>query len=677
MRKASKRVWPLLVALGLVIAAVSMAGLPAAAAADPMEIKILRGYSGYTVGDNAAGGTNVNVGGSGETAVISQTFGGLGAVNSLTLSAAGEVAGLASNYELKYPDYPSLAGLEGIMVYVKLPRDGEQMFSRLFFNFVVEAGGGYQYINWGAWSKGNNHVSFLSKDSSRWEDTATDDSGNITLSYGFEGYVRFLFSDLNQATRDALALPDAKAIDSTVKFRMVGGKHGVGKVGAVYGITKNSDSLMAALDGAEAKGLTTGKPLDPDNQPFLDASMKAAVIQDFNAFEAGENIGNSRAYAIANNGGFTFSTTASAKIGGFDSTPALKLSGSEAKGWFNGHDFYYEVFNSADMKMDDMKAILMYVKLAPPVLEELESKMFFSLYSSGPSGPKWTNPGGGKALYMPKGGNKWFSINASEGILTLPGSFEGYVMMDISELRGNPIADLLTDRTLISTTFRLHSVGGDGGDCYIQSLYAVTDKGTDNAFITLNGQDVYCLKTHELAVQEDFKPKPPEIDEEFSDLPVPTSAKTVYDLDASYIDADSARAAWEVTDTAEAYRVDVFSFNTLTERYICASTEETDENRVILVDLREDTTYYVVVNALDSKEQIMGIYEPKRFRTGVSEMEFSWGDDEETGGWGEFGEGIGNHETSDNSPVGMVIVITAAAALTAVLCKKKKAGEEL
>jgi len=661
----------------------------------PMGMKILRDYSGYAVGTNAAGGTNVNPGGSGETAVISQTVGGIGAVNSLTLSAAGELVGLVSNYEIKYPDYPNISELDGVMLYVKLPRDGEQAFSRFFFNFVVEAGGSMRYIHWGSWSQGNRNVSYLGSASSKWENTTTDDGGNITLPYGFEGYVRFLFADLNQATRDALALSDSKAIESTVKFRMVGGKYGVGKVGAVYGITQNSDSAFASLNGAQTVGLNTGKLLDADNQIFLDASMKGFVMQDFNAFEVGDNINSSRIFAsTANSSGFA--AAAAGNVGGIGNTPALKLSANEAKGWFNGADFYHEVFFPDGMKMDDMKAMLFYVKLAAPVQEETESKIYFGIYSNGTEGQRWTNLGGGKALYMEKGGNKWFSVNAAEGILSLPGSFEGYIMADISDFRTNPVADILTDRTAISVTFRFHSIGGTDGDCYIQSMYGITDMGTENTFFTLNGQDVYSLKRSALAIPEDFKAKPPEIGEEFSNLPVPTTEKTIYDPDLSYIDADSARVAWENMDGADMYRVDVFSFNTMTERYICASTEETDESRVILVDLNEDTTYYVVVNAMDRNEQIAGIYDAKRFRTGTAEDDFNWDDDLEeeyswededgSGGGGDNGTTSGNDvtdspTTSDNSELMTVIALICAAAVLlfsreSIIARfKKKEGE--
>ena len=498
MKSTGKRILSILIIVMLAVSVVSMNGAATGATGSieaPMEIKILRGYSGYAVGTNAADGTNVSVGGSGETAVISQTFGGLGAVNSVTLSAASGLTALASNYELKYPNYPNTADLEGVMLYVKLPRDNEWPYSRLFFNFVVEASGAYQYIHWGVWSKGNNHVSVLSRTGSEWEDVTTDDGGNITLAYGFEGYVRFLFSDLNQATQEALALSGTKAIDSTVKFRAVGGSYGDGKVAAVYGITQNSDSVAAVLNNDIPRVLTTGREYAPKDAVIAAQAMKGFVMQDFNAFAAGDNIGNSCIFSTGNNAP-DFAATAIAGIGGFDNTPAMQMNASSSRG-FAQDDPAYTIKYPDNTYVDDMEAILMYIKCPAPLSGHPGSRLFFNLYSTGPEGLKWTNLGTGAFKYMARNSTSWTASNAlADGIFEVPDSFEGYVLIDVSDFGANAPSSW-AGRMAIESSFRFSALGDTYGAAVIQSVYCITDMGTDNTLITLNGTEVHDLANNE------------------------------------------------------------------------------------------------------------------------------------------------------------------------------------
>jgi len=486
---------------------------------DPMGIKIIRDYSGYAVNTNAVTTAPqlIGLGDPGETAVIRPTVGGLGAVNSVKLGAASEMYSLSAYYDIQYPNYPRLDGLDGIMIYVKLPR-GQWQKSTFFFNVVIAPGDGSPYISphWGDWSAGNKHVSYLSSTSSKWEDGQTDSEGNMSLPYGFEGYVKFLFSDLSGnignwggGTVDiqkVLSMPDTAVAASAVKFGQMGGVYGSCHVGAVYGITNDSDSIAAVLSGESAvKGLNTGNIVNPKDEITADKAMKGFVMQDFNAYDEEEAVADGDQGIFKSDSKPTgFSATAVAKTGGFDNTPALKLDATTGTLGFGPA---YMVKSPINTRTDGIEAMMFYIKCPAPYPGEDVSKLKVVLYSYEPNAgndpisgtEKWSNlDEGGKAEYMPEGGNEWTEVTADSQIIQLPAGFEGYIKIDILQLIANQ-PESWNGRVVGETMFWFSAIGDTYGPAVIHSVYGITDKGSDDKLFTLNGIDVYDLTTDEPA----------------------------------------------------------------------------------------------------------------------------------------------------------------------------------
>lgn len=107
--------------------------------------------------------------------------------------------------------------------------------------------------------------------------------------------------------------------------------------------------------------------------------------------------------------------------------------------------------------------------------------MFFSLYSTRKNEANFTNLGSGTAQVLPKGGDAWSEVTASEGILTLPAGFEGYILAPLTEMRQDSVAGRTDNRYAISVSFRFLALGGAAGSTTLDGLYLLSGMGNDPA----------------------------------------------------------------------------------------------------------------------------------------------------------------------------------------------------
>ena len=173
---------------------------------DPLKLTMLQDFSSYEEGDNLRGADKVVI--SPESAASATATGarGLtapGSEGAVVLNST-ELGGFATAnnliYEVFSPPDTQMNGLEGVMLYIRLPKgrpgDRYSLFHFTLFSYKNETP---------AWTNaGNAPVQILARRSDRWQ-TVTASDGNIRLPYGFEGYVKLRFVDLPADKRAALS----------------------------------------------------------------------------------------------------------------------------------------------------------------------------------------------------------------------------------------------------------------------------------------------------------------------------------------------------------------------------------------------------------------------------------------------------------------------------------------
>ena len=118
----------------------------------------------------------------------------------------------------------------------------------------------------------------------------------------------------------------------------------------------------------------------------------------------------------------------------------------------------------------------LYVRCPQPYPGEAVSRMKFNLYSTRGSQANFTHLGNGTARILPKGGTNWTDSVASEGILSLPAGFEGYILAPFAEMRQDSIAGQTAGRVAVSTTFQFSALGGEAGGFLVDSCLLYTSK---------------------------------------------------------------------------------------------------------------------------------------------------------------------------------------------------------
>ncbi len=554
------------------------------------------------------------------SAVAVKSIGAIGGVNAakLTYSSLRGYHNITGDqgFWFIFNKAKSLKNITDIMYYVKLPisraDDQGNNWGKSGVGIALYLGG-YLYVQ----PKKGAQISYLEKSSSTWKKTESQGM-YVDFPSGFEGYIKVKLTDL---TSDMLTddIHNHEVEEALFQFSNMGAQCGEGYVNAIYGITKDADSPMVCLNGDKTpRFLTTGatKSDIASRSNLLNLAMKAEVLQDFQGYPVGYDLGKN---GLAN---FTNKTDVNAtlvkSVGGFFKTPSIELS-SKTMGGFHDTDPFYDVKYPADTRIDNMKAFLFYVKCAKPHPQRpTDSAIRFNLHTEKNGEQQWTLLGNSTIKAMQKGTGTWKSYRGAgdgNGIVYLPADFEGYIMVDIKDMLTNPIADDLKDRTLVSSTFQFQAVGGECGNGYIGPLYMITEmENKHSRLITFNDCDVYSLSTDSHASENDLLNIGPKVGYSYDEFPI----NTLEEYPAvSYVTKSSAVITWEPVEGASKYRLDVYKDQVEEGKlsYLCTDSLLSDSCELKLKGLEEGTRYYVSVTAMDGNGIEKAVYKHQRFLT--------------------------------------------------------------
>ncbi len=591
----------------------------AAAAEDAMEAVVWEDFSRSEVGQVMKKTQFQCTEAEGSVTAV-KSLGAIGGVNAARLSydslrGYNNIAG-DQGFTMRYKAPISLKDITDIMLYVKLPisRSDEQGNNWGKSGIAV-----MMYV--GDWIylqlKDQATVSYLGVNSSEWKTTKSQ-SIYCDFPSGFEGYIKI---SLSQFQSEALGddVHNHAAENMILQLSNCGGQCGDAYINAVYGITKDSDSVMVRLNGdSTARFLTTGATradIAPESK-LMGNAMKAEILQDFSSYPVGYDLKANGMFTVQHKNDVDARLVKS--IGGIFPNPSVELS-AKTLGGFHDTDPYYDIKYPGETRIDRMKAFLFYIKCAAPhPMKTDSSAVRFNLHTEKDGKETWTLLGNGSVMAMEKGTGVWKTYRSAgdgNGIVYLPVNFEGYVLVDINQMQMNPIADDLADRRLISSTFQFQAVGGECGNGYIDGLYMVTDlEGRSNRLITFNGCDVYSLTTDSYATEKDLLNIGPTVGRTYDSVAVNTVENYP---GVRNVTKDSAVLFWDSVEGADSYRVDVYSEQVESGvlSYLCTHSRISEGAEIRLTDLAEGTRYSFTVTALDNMGMEKAVLKRQHFMT--------------------------------------------------------------
>ena len=689
------------------------------AAPEPMKIRLMQDFSyaardpKLEIGDSIKVENVINVSHSNGTAVLSETQGALGSVNAATFDSEdtlgfAEGEGKDCSFEVFYQGGNGLSDLTGWMAYVKMPVNKAELTKADGYHPNDHKGDGYSALfvgHWAykeegnvqAWPRIQGSVQYLEKNGAQWQTTTAND-GIVNLPNGFEGYVKMNLDDLTNLTEENAAAMEGALQSTTFKYRSFGGDvYGPAVVNAIYGIVEDSDSVTALVSGEEtARFLNGGKTVDEAaDATLIDAAMKGRVLQSFNAYEEGADLlasGGVRAYGFPD-----LTATIVPKRGGIDDSPALKLDGETQRGYRDGGP-WYEFDFVEQMSAEELEGVMFYVECTPAHKADLAEGRDIAwvgptLYSvGGTTGEKWSKLGNGKTVkVLAEGSKKWTQVAAGGGLLQLPASFKGYILIDLDDLvngdtveSGSPVFTFQEDREnrkVAGIHLGFHAIGGDAGAGYIDAMYGITDMGEKDILMTLNECDVYNLTTGKPAAQEDLLEKGPEIGEAFDDIPEATLEEVVHEVGEDDLTATSVKLSWDAIEGAAAYRADIFRTEAASDgislKYVCTASKKTTDTSLTIDGLEANTRYYAVVNVLDEFDGVKDVLGYQRFMTPdtvvVPDPDTDPGTNPGTDPGTEPVPGGDKDPIPDTGvPMASSVIVMAAAAAAAVIVSRKK-----
>lgn len=549
-----------------------------------------------------------------------KTLGALGGVNAARLSYSSlrgyhNITG-DQGFTLKYKKSISLKDITHVMLYVRMPISRSDAEGH---NWGKSGMALILYLGDGIWAqtKDETKISYLGINSSQWKSVKSQ-SLYCDLPSGFEGYIKVSLSDF-QSELLADDIHNHSLEHMIFQFSNLGGQCGDAYINAAYGISEDSDSVMVKLNGdTTARFLTTGATTAEiaSETKFRDNAMKAEVLQDFASYPAGYDLKANGMLSIEHKSDVNARLTES--IGGIFPNPSIEIS-SKTVGGFHDTDPYYDVKYPAYTRVDDMKAFLFYIKCAAPHPQKPgSSAVRFNLHTEKNGEDTWTLLGNGSVMAMEKGSGVWKKYKSSgdgNGVVYLPANFEGYVMVEIDQMQKDPIADDLTDRTLISSTFQFQAVGGECGNGYIDALYKITDMdGKNNRLISFNGCDVYSLVTDSYVTEQDLLNIGPTVGRIYDGFAMNTLEQYP---SVRNVTEKSAILFWDSIEGADSYRVDVYSENIEDESlaYLCTHSLMSDSCEIKVTELTEGTRYTFIVTGLNSLGTETGILKRQHFMT--------------------------------------------------------------
>ena len=562
------------------------------------------------------------------TVTAVNTLGAIGGVNAARLSYSSlrgyhNIAG-DQGFQLKLLNKISLENITDLMFYVKMPLSRDDGTGN---NWCKSGMAIMMYLGGENWVKMRNQskVSILPVNGSSWQTLETYEL-YTDLPSGFEGYVKVSLSDFyGEALTDSIHNHSVEYF--ILQYSNLGAQCGDAYINAVYGITKDSDSIMVKLNGdATARFLTTGATRADiaSSQKLLDIAMRAKPLQIFTSYPTGYDLIENSLMDVENKNDVNASLVDN--IGGILENPSIELS-SGSMGGFHDTNPMYTVYYPGFQYIDDMEAFLFYIKCADPhPLKPDFSAIRFNLRTEKGGENTWTLLGNGSIKAMEKGVGVWKTYTSSgdgQGIVDLPANFEGWILVDIDDMLTSPIGDDLEDRLLISSTFQFQAVGGECGNGYIDEIYMITDmEDKNNRLITLDDCTVYSLSTDSYATENDLLNIGPKIDYVYDSLPDWTveSYPNVRD-----VTEDSVVITWDgIEETAE-YRVDIYSQVTENGRmaYQCVQSILSEATELLVQNLTKGTKYSIAVTAVSDSGVARGVLKRPHFTTKLESAELA------------------------------------------------------
>ena len=261
MKKGFRRILTALLCLTLLLSTAAVS-LTASAAGGSMAATGWEDFSGYE------GGTKVKLKqiecteDEGFVQTVN-TLGAIGGVNAMqfgytSLRGYYSVPG-DQGFRLNFNKPKSLAGIDAIMLYVKMPLSRADDLGN---NWGKDGIAPMMYLGNETWVqiKGNQKISYLPINSSEWK--TIDSMGlYIDLPSGFEGYVKIPV-DYYKADNLTDDIRNHSVEYMIFQFGTMGGQSGSAYINAIYGVTSDTDSVMVRLNGdATPRFLLSGATL--------------------------------------------------------------------------------------------------------------------------------------------------------------------------------------------------------------------------------------------------------------------------------------------------------------------------------------------------------------------------------------------------------------------------------
>ena len=606
-------------------------------------------------------------------------LGAIGGVKSLQLGYTSlrgyHVVTGDQGFQLYFNKPMSLAGMEAVMLYVKMPLsradDQGNNWGKSGFAPMLYLGDNiYTQI------KGNETISYLPINSNQWRTTQSMGL-YIDLPSGFEGYVKI---PLKYYKSDMLAddIGNHSAESMIFQFSSMGGGCGSAYINAVYGVSNDTDSVMVRLNGdATARFLLSGAT-QADIAPqaaLLDKAMKAEILQDFSGYPVDYDLISNGMATVQNKPDATLTLCES--VGGFFGTPSVKIS-AKTYGGFHDVDPFYDIHGEGMKDISDMKAFLFYVKCAAPHPQKPScSSIRFNLHTEKDGVPTWTLLGNSSILAMEKGTGVWKRYAAAgdgNGIVDLPVNFEGYILVEVKDMLTNPIWEDMEGRTFLTSTMQFQAVGGECGDGYIGPLYMITEmEGKNNKLVTFDGCDVFSIATDSYATENDLLNIGPVVGRIYDSFPI-SSCEEYPEIRS--VTKESAIVEWKPVDQASEYRVDVYTEDNSTGSfaYLCTHSLLSSECALKLVNLTEGTNYYVGIIATDESGMELATYNHQSFSTRQDSTDY-----EQQMVTHEFDEQTVAQEGSDLLIVVIIaaIMVTLTATCLGIVLLKKRVSRRV
>ena len=106
---------------------------------------------------------------------------------------------------------------------------------------------------------------------------------------GFEGYIKINIKDFKSGSlNDSINKHSVNQV--ILQFSNMGAQCGAGYINAVYGLTKDTDSVKIKLNNeVNARYLTTGATKSDlsKERSLIDAAMKGKILQNFSTYPIG------------------------------------------------------------------------------------------------------------------------------------------------------------------------------------------------------------------------------------------------------------------------------------------------------------------------------------------------------------------------------------------------------